>query len=375
MKGIYLSICDLENENSGVSKKINMQLRMFKKLGCSIETPTFNDNTIYEKIINKVRGIIPFIANSFSINIKKYIESIELDEIDFIYIRKTTLDKMFIEVLKNIKMKNSNIKIIMEIPTYPVDNEYNTIIKKLNLNKEKKIRKYLNKYIDRIITFSLDEEIFGIKAINISNLIEKERIEPKRVSNNREIHIIAVALFTFWHGYDRFIEGMKNYYSNNVNKEIILHLVGEGPEIKKYKLLVEKYNLEKYIVFHGKKSGHELDNIYDRCELALDTMGRHRGKIYYNSTLKGKEYGAKGLPIISGVATELDYDKGYKYYMRVDADDTPINILKIIEFYNFIYDSSESKEEIINNIRGYTVDKFDINNGFKPVIDYLRDTK
>lgn len=180
--------------------------------------------------------------------------------------------------------------------------------------------------------------------------------------------MISVADYNFWHGYDRLIKGMKNYYtSGNITKKVYYHIVGDGPSLHEYIKLVEKCKLNEYVMFEGKKYGSELDDIYDKCNLAIDALGRHRSKVYYNSSLKGKEYGAKGLPIVSGVKTDLDLLKDYKYYFRVPADDSDIIIEDIISFYNEVYENS-CEEEIINNIRMYNKNMFDFSNAFKPVL-------
>ena len=372
MRGIYLSICDLDNNSSGVSKKIKMQLKTFESNNVIMEVPDLTSKSFVQDILNILLGVLPFAANLFSIKLKKIFRRIDCSEVDVIYIRKTLFDKSFINTLKKIKTNNSDIKIVLEIPTYPSDSEYNSLVQKLKLNKEKRIRKYFKLYIDRIVTFSDDDEIYGVKTIKVSNAIDKKKLLPrKKCLYDGKIHVVAVALFTFWHGYDRFLEGMKEYYSTEVKRDIILHLVGNGSELSNYRNLVNEYNLDEYVIFHGEKHGLELDDIYNSCDLALDSMGRHRGNVYYNSTLKGKEYGAKGLPIISGVKTELDKDPQYKYYMRVNADDMLIDINKVLDFYKYIYESNESEGEIIKNIREYTIKRFDVSTAWSSVIEYI----
>jgi glycosyltransferase involved in cell wall biosynthesis len=373
MKGIYLSICDLENKSSGVSKKINMQLEIFQLNNIFMEAPDFTNKLFSERVLNKILGVLPFTSNLFSLKVKRKLANIDWGSINVIYIRKALFDKTFLNILKEIKMNNPSIKVLLEVPTYPSDNEYKSFAQKLKLYKEKRVRKYFSKYIDRILTFSDDNQIYGIETIKISNAIDKQKITPrKKIVDDGRIHIIAVALFTFWHGYDRFLEGMKEYYSNSVEKkDIILHFVGNGNELNHYRNLVNNYSLNAYVKFHGEKHGADLDEVYNLCDIALDSMGRHRGNVYYNSTLKGKEYGAKGLPIISGVKTELDSDPQYKYYMRVSADDTPIDISRIVDFYNIIY-KNESPEEIVSKVREYTINRFDIANAWSPVIDYIK---
>ena len=168
---------------------------------------------------------------------------------------------------------------------------------------------------------------------------------------------------------------MYEYYKKGGKRKINLHLVGDSEVLNEYREKVSCYKLNDNVIFYGKKYGEELDKIYDTCDLALDALGRHRSGVYYNSSLKGKEYCAKGLPIISGVKTELDYNKEYSYYLRVDADESDIDMLDIIEFYDKIYNSNKTRKDIINFIRSYSEEYFDFKNGFNPIINYINNVQ
>ena len=198
-----------------------------------------------------------------------------------------------------------------KIPTYPFKNEYKGIKSILGFIGMYYL-KHLHKYIDYIVTYSKDKEIYRIPTIITSNGVDLEKIKPKKESRSKDINMIAVANFSMWHGYDRIIEGLNNYYKNDCKDNVYLYLVGSGEYLKVYQSLIKKYNLEKYVFVLGAKSGYELDFVYNKCNIAIDACGRHRSGVYYNSSLKGKEYCAKGLPIVSGVETELDYIKDYK---------------------------------------------------------------
>ena len=373
MKGIYLSTSDLNQKESGVSKKIKMQLLNFQNHGIDMLAPDFSGKK-YSKYINTIFALNTHGPSLFSYRLKKFFNETNLSEIDVIYIRKTSLDSLSVKVLKTIKKVNPEIKILMEIPTYPYDQEYDGFVKKLLLKKDKKYRGNLYSIIDRIITFSDDDFIFNIPTIRLSNSVDINKVKPKKVSNAINcINIIAVAVFANWHGYDRFLYGLSSYYKNGGDKKIILHLVGNGSELERYKDIVKDTQLEEHVVFYGKKSGDELDKIYDLCDIGLDSMGRHRSGINFNSSLKGKEYGAKGLPIISGVETELDSINDYKYYMRVPANDDKVDINEVLTFYTNIYNGEETKQEIINNIRNFTQKHFDVGISFKSVVDYIKD--
>lgn len=366
MKGIYIvfgSKSVFEKKYKGVIKKINSQLKVFnmEKINTQLYFVEPDNRLIY-----KVARRLPF---DLFINTLQ----LELDEhCDFLYIRKPLLNYHFINYLKKVKSKIPKCKILLEIPTYPYDYEF----KKSFLNaplyyKDRYYRKSLSKYVDRIVTYSLDEEIFGIPTIKISNGVDTKLIKKKKLIISNEINIIAVATFEVWHGYDRFIEGMGRYYKNKGDREIKLHIVGNGDVISDYKRIAENYNISDKVIFHGYKTGEDLDNVYDKCQIALDAMGRHRSGVYYNSSLKSKEYAAKGLPIISGVETELDKVDDFDYYLRVPANEEPIDMNEVIQFYNKIY-KDKDPNSIISDIRRYAEENFDITKCMRPVIDFIK---
>lgn len=370
MKGLY--ICagqELSEKSSGIAKKIMNQLRVLKEYNCDVDIINI-DNKM--SMLDKFIFFVPFINNKYQKRQISAVNSYNLKEYNYVYIRKPVLSSAVIKLLKKIKRENKEIKVIMEIPTYPIYGEYKGI-RKMLIVQSILSSKYISKYVDRIVTYSNDEIIWGVDTLQISNSVDFSNIKIKKISENEEsINVIAVALFSHWHGYDRFIKGLNIYYKNNNVRKVKLYLVGHSDIVDEYKRMVEKYNLQEYVYFCGKKYGESLDEIYDKCELGLDALARHRSKVYYNSSLKGKEYGAKGLPIISGVKTELDNDNNYKYYLRVPNDETPIDINSIVKFYDFIYNKSESKDEIINSIRSYSKDHFDFFNAFNPVIKYIK---
>ena len=291
------------------------------------------------------------------------------------YFRYPLANRAMINFMK--KVNKLGGKILVEIPTYPYEDEShsNKGLRKLrtfiNMFKDQHYRVNLKRYVDRIITYSRDEKIFDIKTIKISNASDLYNISARKNVNHTEINLVAVANMNYWHGYDRLIEGLYIYYKKNVRKEIVqLYLIGGGRSIEFYKKLVDKYNLNKYVFFTGILTGKELDGIYNVSDIGIDALARHRSKVYYNSSLKGKEYMAKGLPIISGVETELDYDDNFNYYMKVPADETPINVNDVIDFYYKIYNCGI--DHAIAQIRNYAEKNFDFKICFNPVIQYLK---
>lgn len=272
-------------------------------------------------------------------------------------------------ILKEVKTRKPNIKIIIEIPTYPYDQEFPN--RSLSLVLDKINRKKLDSYVDKIATFSDDKKIWNIDTINISNGVDTEKISKRKfVSKDNRIHCIAVAKIAFWHGYDRLIEGLYLYTNKPHIDDFVLHIVGDGDDllIEELKAKTIEYNLQDSIIFHGRKVGVQLSEIYSYCSIAFDSLGRHRCGVEYNSTLKGKEYLAKGLPIVSGVKTELDGINDFHYYYRVPADDSPIDFKKIAQFYHSIYDEHDISA-VTDEIRNFCIDNFSFDTTFKKVID------
>lgn len=370
MQGIYICNYDLKNSASGVSKKISSQLQVFRNAG--IDMLVLDHNCLKGKIqygfLHNLLIALKGCSSMDTLELLKIAEhKIRSDRFDFIYFRKGLFDAEQIDVIKRIKKIDSQIKIIIEIATYPYDKELKWY-RWPWIRNDKLARRQIKGCVDRIVTYSRDKEIFHVPTISISNGIVYNSVPLKNVREHIGINLIAVALFAEWHGYDRVIEGMYQDIEIVRNNSIHLHLVGSGKVLGKYKKMVEKYGLSEFVHFYGKKDGTELDDIYDTADIGLDSMGRHRAGCFYNSTLKGKEYCAHGLPIISGVQTELDDCSDFEYYLRIPADDSPVKMQELVDFYHRVYDRGNNIPKII---REKTENMFDLEKTFLPVIDYI----
>ena len=209
MRGLYITNWNLNDSASGVAKKIKNQIKLFEtKLG---EMQIYDGNsfkmTSSQKKLNKFLDFIR-LSGVHEVNLmyRNLLKNPKLFEsIDYIYIRKTLITPTIVSVLRDIKQNYTNIKILMEIPTYPYDKEIRWF-DCISLMLDKKARKSVSGIIDRIVTFSDDKFIFGIPTIQISNGINYDAIKMRTPLAHEGINLIAVALFSPWHGYDRIIE-------------------------------------------------------------------------------------------------------------------------------------------------------------------------
>ncbi|MEN8122837.1 MAG: glycosyltransferase [Bacteroidota bacterium] len=235
------------------------------------------------------------------------------------------------------KLKKNNVRILMEIPSYPYDDEYKGVGFSLKIIKrvEEVYRRYFYKYVDRMVTYSTVHKIFGVDTIKINNGIDIKSIPlRKKLNKGADIHLLAVAVVNVWHGYDRIFEGLKSYYKNTPKTKVYLHIVGDGEddESKKYRFLVKKYQLEDYVLFYGFRSGDDLNVIFDKADFAVGSIGVHRIGLINTNPIKFGEYAARGIPFLYSGIYDLFEDQPFIY--KVSNDETAVNISDLVGFIN-----------------------------------------
>lgn len=365
-KLLYIAFNNCENVLYGVQAKIQSQCKAFRQHGYEVELiERSRASTVlmhpdgHKTAIKERRTIISnYYARSvldkqYQIrDIKAYLKG---KIYDACYIRYDFSDPGFISLLKNLKQVCK--KIAVEFPTYPYDEENSaTFLSRMKLSVDIHFRRQLKKYVDFIVTFYDGyKEIFGIPTVVIPNGFDFSTFSLVQSElQDEEIHIIAVSSMREWHGYERIIEGLHNYYENNHSdkRNIVLHLVGNGREYVKYRSLVDKYELQSHVIMEGAMHGEQLDNLYEVSALGIDSLARHRSGIDVLSSLKSREYGAKGIPMINSCRIDI-IDDDFPYLLRVPADESPIDVQKIVAFYEQCYCNGKSRYEICSEVRDY----------------------
>jgi len=363
MKGYYITTYSSLNDSiqDGVTKKITSQIDTLNNIGFSVQLLKLYNNTyIFEKIKRK------FFSSYYFNQLSE-----EIYNCDFFYLRKFMVTKSLLGLLKIIKLK-SNAKILIEIPTYPYDKETTgSFSNVLTLLLDKVYRKILYKYVDRIVTFSNDDEIFKIKTIKIVNGIDCSQISARSSFNNsNSFNIVAVAKFSTWHGYDRLIKGLHLYYQNNPEKTVNVYFAGDGDTLPYYKQLTKDLNLCNYIFFKGFLTGDQLDELFDIADIAACSFGFHRTGVFLGSFLKSREYLARGIPMLSSTKIDI-FPHNFPYCHYVPEDETPLDIHEIIKYYNNLL-INKNITEISKEIRQFAKDNCDMSKTMVPVINYLK---
>lgn len=354
MKGLFLIFHGFESYN-GISKKIHAQFKAFQECGVEMHLCyiLIDSKGFQQRIVDY--HVLEILGRGVAATLKKWIDYRALlhyiieHNIDFLYIRSYhNATPFLISALKT--LKKNGIKILLEIPTYPYDGEYRNsrIKKRCQLFIDKCFRHSLSKQVTRIVTFSPYDTIFSTPTIRISNGIDFESTPLRQKPQNKtQIRLLGVAEIHSWHGFDRLIAGMANYFQLSPSIQVYFDIVGYGDEriIESLKSMIKSYYLETFVTFHGPKFGKELDIFFNNSDIGVASLARHRSNITYIKTLKNREYAARGIPFIY---SEIDEDfEGMPYVMKVPADESPINIESLIEFYyKNTLDPSEIRESV-----------------------------
>ena len=172
--------------------------------------------------------------------------------------------------------------------------------------------------------------------------VESIPLHQYHTPSDGSIHLIGVAEVHIWHGFDRLIAGIGEYYKNTENpRQVYFHIVGGVHPNERYKAnafhpgmqaIIDKYGIQEHIVFHGQLFGDELDNVFNKSCFAIGSLARHRSGIAVIKTLKNREYATRGIPFIY---SEEDSDFDDKpYILKAPADESPINVQEILNFMN-----------------------------------------
>ncbi len=343
------------SEHSGISKKIHYQVKGLRENGHEVHlcyydfSPEGRRCRYVNGQVIKDYGTGWMAAMRQRIGYNSVYDYCKENQIELVYARCfQNANPWLIRFFR--RLRKAGIHAVTEIPTYPYDQEFTSSSEwnmKLDLWIDKRFRKCLYSNMDAVVTFSDAKEIFGQRTINISNGIDFDSTplhHPSAlVRQSSTLHLIGVAEVHFWHGYDRLIAGIGEYYKkirkeSGNHKDVIFHVVGGVapsymtaiPQAPGFKTLIDHYDISKQVVFHGPLFGEELDNVFNQCLFAIGSLGRHRSGITVIKTLKNREYATRGIPFIYS-EQDSDFDQ-QPYVLKAPADESPVDIQRVIDF-------------------------------------------
>ena len=343
---------------SGMVTKIDGQVKALNNMGIlTLKEGHYKPSKIYR--------IIPFNTSSINWN------EVDINNIDGLYIRYLMSDFKFLKLLRKAKKKNKTV--CLEMPTYPYQKEldwYN-----LKTIRDYIYRKHLYKYVDHIFYIGCNkriDKIFGIDCERISNGIDFDTIPVcKHIPSSNSIRLIAVGDLQKSHGYERIIKGISKYYSEGGDRNIVFTIVGDGYERQFYEDLSSELHITDHVKFTGYLTDDDLDNAYNNADIGVEVFGLFKRGINISSSLKSREYLARGIPFICGVKNDI-IDKDFPYCLFFPNNESIVNIVDVINFYDRIYSKNLNSEIISTTIREYSKKIASWETTMKPVFEYFR---
>ena len=332
------------SEHSGISKKIHYQVKGLRENGHDVRLCyyDFAANGHRCRFIDDViikdygKGIVSGLRQR--IDYSCIYDYCLREKVEFVYARCfQNANPWLIRFFK--KLKKAGIHAVTEIPTYPYDEEFRDFYwkQRMELKVDQLFRRCLYRQMDALVTFSDAEEIFGQRTIRISNGVDFDSIplhQPplslERAGGEASLHLIGVAEVHRWHAFDRVVAGLGEYRGD---VDVRIHIVGgvhPNNMAQYFTPLIEKYQLQDKVIFHGTLFGKALDDVFNQCQFAIGSLGRHRSGITVIKTLKNREYATRGIPFIYS-EQDSDFDS-QPYVLKAPADESPVDIQRIIDF-------------------------------------------
>lgn len=362
-----------------IMQKLNGEINAVRNLGHEVDYISFDHDYVYldngekKKIISKTtfgHSKIYFHTFVFSDINKAAKKVISGGKYDLVYFRHSPIGYQGYQMMKTAKETNRT-KVIVEIPSFPLNvDKPKNFIRKLYITYSDAWWRKSSKFVSLFAGIGEKTEAFlGVPFINIDNGIDihliPERTEMK--SQDGKIHLLAVASMCEWHGYERIIRGIGSWQNEKAGN-YVLDLVGDEGDgsLSKWKELAHELEIEKQVVFHGRKTGDALTEMYNIATVGLSSLAMYKVGFQSGSVLKLREYMARGLPFVYAhddphVSVDLPW------CLKIPNDDSIVDMERIDEFVRKI----QYEDKLPERMRKYAEENMTWESQFRKVINAI----
>lgn len=206
-----------------------------------------------------------------------------------------------------------------------------------------------------------------VPSLTLTNSIDVEQYPLKRATttNPKSLRLLYVGSHTAdWQGIDRVLKGMARYRGD---VKIELHIAGNLTD--SFRELMKSLAVENQVIPHGYLTGEELDREFDLSDIAIGTLGIHRKKLSSGSTLKVREYMARGIPFMISYADE-DISSDPPFIFKAPADESLIDMDEVIRFTRDL--SFRFGNDAPRMMRDYALEYMDYRAKMIKLIDFIK---
>lgn len=330
-------------EDFNLRGKFDGQLASFRKLGMDVYHLVFDKEYFYlvhdggKEIVGKATTGLPmyFHTKVYYDMHRAVMKAADLVHFDYVYWRGAPTWHSSCQAAR--KLHEQGTKILYEIPTYvKIGEEPMNVLRKAFSVYSAVWKNKMTKYLDLVVLiFTGDttmDTLYGKPVAVIDNGIDVEAI-PLRCPQEHEgeIHILALASMSYWHGYDRLIRSVSQYHGE---QKVIVHMVGgnDGGMLPQWQQLAQDLQVTDRVIFHGKMYGEELSHMFDLCDLGTNALAQYTKNLSATSELKVREYTARGLPFLCSVTDPALDHTDNPFWLKVANDDSVPDMQQIVDF-------------------------------------------
>lgn len=347
MNLLYLTFQEDAPLYLGVTRKIRGQAAAFQKLGHTVTYTLWRESAMQfygAEPQTKQIGPGPKMKQFFQVA-EEYVST---HPVDVLYIRLDRISSDAVRLCKAAR-RNGTLHIGIEIPNFPYLRDYARNIQyakglkarlmtaakiAVNVADDRLSGRSLKGLVDGVVLYGNHAEAFyGVKAMNADNGIDTDAIPvvPPKPEGD-PITLLGVAGTLWWQGYDRILQGMRNYRKNGGKRSLRFILVGgDRTEMPDFLAQVEKLGLKEDVLCPGFQTGKELDQTYQAADVGISTLGCYRRGLTRCSSLKAREYAAAGLPFLYAYDDD-SLDGREPFALRIPNDDSPVDMAELITF-------------------------------------------
>ena len=350
MRLLYLTFQEDALLYVGVVRKIKWQAEAFRKLGYEVTYSLWNDLD-YRFVTGgeaESYAVAPGsgLMHRFSQTAEAYLAS---HSFDVLYIRLDRVSADTVAICKTARARGVGT-IIIEFPNYPYLRDYvhsadgvRSVSRRIFTRAkvlaaaaaDRLAAPRLKGLVDAVALIGNPAgSYFGIRAVNISNGVDVDALQPvPPKTNEEEIVLAGVAGTLWWQAYDRVLEGMHTYKQAHPQGPRIRFILvgGDAKEMPGFLALVHRLGLDGDVECPGFKTGAELDAVYARADLGVSTLGCYRRGLQSCSSLKTREYCARGLPFLHTCEDSIKNEK-VDFALRIPNDPSPVDMEAVVRF-------------------------------------------
>lgn len=175
------------------------------------------------------------------------------------------------------------------------------------------------------VTNEISEYECGRVKKNLPFAVYPNGIDPTIITLAEDLRVPSVLQLAFvcsyfspWHGLDLLLDSLESYISSPCSRVIKLHIIGEVAFAELDRIAASD-RLSSICNVAGYLDGDQLERLLSCCDAGIGSLALWRKGLREASTLKVREYLARGLPVLSG-HQDPSLPGGFPYYDIIDLE-------------------------------------------------------